>query len=183
MTFPIPKDGVSVVDIDVNANKQIVFTMSDGTEHISSVIPTVKGDKGDPFKYSDFTPEQLESLKVKGDAGIGISKIEKINTIGLVDTYRITFSDNTTFDYEVKNGANGSGGGASKWSEISEKPFESLSTDFSVDNGKLKVVGGTSNVQLDDTLTDPTKAANAKAVGDKISELKENLFYEHLFKQ
>lgn len=63
MTFPTPKDGVSVTDIDVNANNQIVFTMSDGTEFISGKIPTVKGDKGDPFKYSDFTTEQLESLK------------------------------------------------------------------------------------------------------------------------
>ena len=48
MTFPTPKDGVSVADIDVNANNQIVFTMSDGTEFISGKIPTVKGDKGDP---------------------------------------------------------------------------------------------------------------------------------------
>ena len=48
MTFPTPKDGVSVTDIDVNANNQIVFTMSDGTEFISGKIPTVKGDKGDP---------------------------------------------------------------------------------------------------------------------------------------
>ena len=63
MTFPTPKDGVSVTDIDVNANNQIVFTMSDGTEIISGKIPTVKGDKGDPFKYSDFTQEQLEALK------------------------------------------------------------------------------------------------------------------------
>lgn len=29
----------------------------------------LKGDKGDPFTYEDFTPEQLESLKVKGDKG------------------------------------------------------------------------------------------------------------------
>ena len=29
----------------------------------------VKGDKGDPFLYDDFTPEQLEALKVKGDKG------------------------------------------------------------------------------------------------------------------
>lgn len=28
-----------------------------------------KGDKGDPFKYTDFTEEQLDSLKVKGDKG------------------------------------------------------------------------------------------------------------------
>ena len=63
MTFPTPKDGVSVTDIDVNANNQIVFTMSDGSEIISGKIPTVKGDKGDPFTYSDFTQEQLDSLK------------------------------------------------------------------------------------------------------------------------
>ena len=60
MVFPTPKDGVSATDIDVNANNQIVFTMSDGTEFISGKIPTVKGD---PFKYSDFTTEQLDSLK------------------------------------------------------------------------------------------------------------------------
>ena len=48
MTFPTPKDGVSVIDIDVNANNQIIFTMSDGTEFTSGKIPTVKGDKGDP---------------------------------------------------------------------------------------------------------------------------------------
>ena len=48
ITFPTPKDGVSVTDIDVNANNQIVFTMSDGAEFISGKIPTVKGDKGDP---------------------------------------------------------------------------------------------------------------------------------------
>ena len=42
------------------------------------VIGNVKGPKGDigltgpqgePFKYEDFTPEQLEALKVKGDKG------------------------------------------------------------------------------------------------------------------
>ena len=42
------------------------------------VIGNVKGPKGDigltgpqgePFTYADFTPEQLEALKVKGDKG------------------------------------------------------------------------------------------------------------------
>ena len=57
MTFPTPKDGVSVTDIDVNANNQIVFTMSDGTEFISGKIPTVKGDKGD----AGFSPTITEN--------------------------------------------------------------------------------------------------------------------------
>lgn len=29
----------------------------------------LKGEKGDPFTYSDFTPSQLNALKVKGDTG------------------------------------------------------------------------------------------------------------------
>lgn len=57
ITFPTPKDGVSVTDIDVNANNQIVFTMSDGTEIISGKIPTVKGDKGD----AGFSPTITEN--------------------------------------------------------------------------------------------------------------------------
>lgn len=41
-------------------------------------LPFLKGDKGDPFTYSDFTPEQLEELKgEKGDKGdIGPSGTE-----------------------------------------------------------------------------------------------------------
>ena len=46
MRFPTPKDGVSVTDIDVNADNQIVFTMSDGSEFTSGKIPTVKGEPG-----------------------------------------------------------------------------------------------------------------------------------------
>ena len=46
MNFPTPKDGVSIIDIDVNANNQIVFTMSDDSEFISGKIPTVKGEPG-----------------------------------------------------------------------------------------------------------------------------------------
>lgn len=75
MVFPTPADGVSVTDIDVNDKNQIVFTMSDGTEITSGVIPTVKGADGEPgkdgkaFTYDDFTTEQLEALKVKGDKG------------------------------------------------------------------------------------------------------------------
>ena len=45
-----------------------------------------------------------------GSDGIGISKIEKVGTVDLVDKYRITFTDNSTFDYEVKNGKDGTGG-------------------------------------------------------------------------
>lgn len=37
-----------------------------GTQWID--VGSFRGEKGNPFFYSDFTPEQLEALKVKGDA-------------------------------------------------------------------------------------------------------------------
>ena len=138
MTFPVPKDGLSVTDIDVNANNQIVFTMSDGTEFISGKIPTVKGDKGDPFKYSDFTQEQLDALK--GADGFSPTITENADNTDKIYKLDITTADSTFTTPNLK----GTGGtGASTWSEISDKPFESLSTDFSVENGELKVISGT----------------------------------------
>ena len=106
ITFPTPKDGVSVADIDVNANNQIVFTMSDGTEFISGKIPTVKGDKGDPFKYSDFTPEQLTALK----GADGVSPIITENVNNTDDIYRldITTDTGTIITPNLKGGGSGS---------------------------------------------------------------------------
>ena len=106
MVFPQPKDGVSVTDIDVNANNQIVFTMSDGTEFISGKIPTVKGDKGDPFKYSDFTPEQLTALK----GADGVSPIITENVNNTDDIYRldITTDTGTIITPNLKGGGSGS---------------------------------------------------------------------------
>jgi hypothetical protein len=45
----------------------------------------------------------------RGAAGKGISSIVKTSTVGLVDTYTITYTDGTTSTYEVTNGADGSG--------------------------------------------------------------------------
>ena len=106
MTFPTPKDGVSVTNIDVNANNQIVFTMSDGTEFISGKIPTVKGDKGDPFKYSDFTPEQLTALK----GADGVSPIITENVNNTDDIYRLDIitDTRTIITPNLKGGGSGS---------------------------------------------------------------------------
>lgn len=41
----------------------------------------------------------------KGDTGKGISSITKTGTSGLVDTYTITYSDNTTSTFAVTNGS------------------------------------------------------------------------------
>lgn len=112
MTFPTPKDGISVTDIDVNANNQIVFTMSDGSEIISGKIPTVKGDKGDPG-FSPIITENADNT----------DKIYKLD----IETVDGKF---TTPNLKGADGTGGSGG---------ENTIESISvngTPISIDENK-----------------------------------------------
>ena len=50
---------------------KIVDALSIEVEQSPTLSTTIgiPGPKGDPFRYEDFTPEQLEALKVKGDKG------------------------------------------------------------------------------------------------------------------
>ena len=45
-----------------------------------------------------------------GEQGNGVVKVERIKSVDLVDTYRMTFTDGSTFDYEVANGDSSLGG-------------------------------------------------------------------------
>lgn len=80
-----------------------------------------------------------------GSDGIGISKIEKISTVDLVDTYRITFTDNSTFDYEVTNGKDGQGGGTA------DVPIEKIKVNGELQTPVNKVVDITVPDAYDDT--------------------------------
>ena len=51
---------------DLKGDKGDPFTYEDFTPE---QLADLKGDKGEAFKYEDFTSEQLEALKVKGDKG------------------------------------------------------------------------------------------------------------------
>ena len=75
---------------------------------VSSITPIDGGNKV-TFSYT------LDDGTVKTSAmdvmdGNGITKVEKIKTVDLIDTYRMTFDDGTTFDYEVTNGDSSLGG-------------------------------------------------------------------------
>ena len=106
MTFPTPKDGISVTDIDVNANNQIVFTMSDGSEFISEKIPTVKGDPG-------FSPTITENAD-------NTDKIYKLD---------ITTADSTFTTPNLK-GADGQGGtGGDSSVTLTQEEYEALTEE------------------------------------------------------
>lgn len=130
ITFPTPKDGVSVTDIDVNANNQIVFTMSDGSEFISGKIPTVKGEPG-------FSPTITENAD-------NTDKIYKLD---------ITTADSTFTTPNLK-GADGQGGGSgeknvqSDWNEtddtadgfIKNKPTIPEAYDDTALSNRVKII-------------------------------------------
>ncbi len=83
-----------------------------------SKIESVEGGNKITFAWtSNSGVESISTLIVKdgvdgqdGTDGISIKKIEKIKTVDLIDTYRITFSDNSTFDYDIHNGKIGNDG-------------------------------------------------------------------------
>ena len=76
----------------------LVFTLDDNS------TATVTGAKTDL--------QGIQGIQgIQGVAGNGITNISLISTVGLVKTYRITYTDNTTFDYTVTDGANGTGTG------------------------------------------------------------------------
>ena len=75
---------------------------------VSSITP-IDGGNRVTFSYT------LDDGTVKTSAmdvmdGNGIAKVEKIKTVDLVDTYRMTFDDGSTFEYEVTNGDSSLGG-------------------------------------------------------------------------
>ena len=118
-----------------------------------------QGPQGAAFTYSDFTTEQLAALTgpqgpegpqgpqgpdgSNGENGVGIVSIVKTGTSGLVDTYTITYTDDSTSTFTVTNGANGGGGGGGDVSDVQV-------------DGTSVVTNGVANIN---TLTAPTSSA------------------------
>ena len=61
-------------------------------------------ENGETMSYSEW----LESIK--GADGKGIKSVRKVLSEGLVDTYIITFTDNSTTSFQITNGAKGDNG-------------------------------------------------------------------------
>lgn len=97
----------SITPIDGGNRITFSYTLDDGTVK-TSTLDVMNGSSGKdgktPVKGVDYKDGE------KGDDGIGITSVTKTKTEGLVDTYTITFSDGSTFEYEITNGQSGSDG-------------------------------------------------------------------------
>lgn len=77
-----------IKSITLNDDYTLTFIMSDDTEVKTTSVRGATGAKGD-----------------KGTDGRAITSVAKISTSGLVDTYKISFSDNTSTNFTVTNGS------------------------------------------------------------------------------
>lgn len=113
----------SITPIDGGNRITFSYTLDNGTIKTSTldVMNGVNGTDGKDgekgTKGAKGDPGQNGKDGTNGQDGIGISKIEKTKTEGLVDTYIITFSDDSTFEYTVTNGKDGKNGSGSSTGE------------------------------------------------------------------
>ena len=75
-------------------------------------IAEVTGGQKITFLWIDTNnvSHRSELTVPNGADGVGISSISKTSTVGLVDTYTITFTDSSTTTFEVTNGTKGDTG-------------------------------------------------------------------------
>ena len=83
-----------------------------GANCVIESVDTVPEGNRVTFSWTGIsgTKETTTILVKNGEQGNGVAKVEKIKTVDLVDTYRMTFDDGSTFDYEITNGDSSLGG-------------------------------------------------------------------------
>ena len=96
-----------------NFDSVIKFVVTDAQGNVPET-PDGSTTEGPEFRVEDgklqYTTDGTTWVDVAtgvGGEGVGISKIEKTKTEGLVDTYTITLTDGSTYTFTVTNGSNG----------------------------------------------------------------------------
>lgn len=106
-------DGVGIQSVEL-VNYELIVTLTDDTV---INLGNIRGEKGLQGLTGLDGAKGTDGLD--GINGRGITSVVKTNTVGLIDTYTITYSDMTTSSFTVTNGADGadgeggSGGGSS----------------------------------------------------------------------
>lgn len=148
----------SITPIDGGNRITFSYTLDNGTTN-TSTLDVMNGVNGTNGK---------DGIGVKGDSGtngsdgadgIGITSVAKTKTEGLVDTYTITFTNGSTFNYNVTNGKDGKDGTGSSTGE--ENVIESIKV-----NGVVQTVADDKSVDI----TVPTVDVNKNYVDTELTK-------------
>lgn len=102
-------DTYTIIYTDGNVQ---TYTVVNGADGVSPTIVVSSITGGHRLTITDAQGTQTVDVLdgTDGNDGRGIVSIEKTETSGLVDTYTITYTDNTTATFTVTNGEDGSPG-------------------------------------------------------------------------
>ena len=135
--------GVSITGVTLNSNYTLTISFSDGT---STTTDSIRGAKGE-----------------QGETGNGIASIAKTSSVGLIDTYTVTYTDGSTWTYNVTNGQNGTGSVADVWQngvsvlddDVAKVTVPTKTSDLTNDSGFI-----TGYTETDPTVPNWAKQAN-----------------------
>ena len=138
------EDGTSIANIAKTGTSGLVdtytVTLTDGTTYTFTVTNGQNGADGQDGQDG-----------ADGEDGVGIADIEKTSTVGLVDTYTITLTDQTTYTFTVTNGQNAIPGGGTTGQVLTKL------SNTSGDAGWQTPASGSSSLAdlTDTTITNP----------------------------
>ncbi len=112
------------------------FTVSNGADGFSPTVSVEAIDGGHRVVITDKNGEKKVNI-LDGADGRGISSVLKTSTNGFVDTYTITFTDNTTATFTVTNGKAGT---SVTVSSVSESTADGGSNVVTFSDGKTLTV-------------------------------------------
>lgn len=179
MTFPTPADGVSITDVNVNTDKHLIVTLSDGSTVDAGLVPTVKGDKGEQGEKGDtgFSPTITENPDNTNE----IYKLDVTNEGGTFTTPNLKgtgggldpdkYYDKTQVDTLIEPLDE-----AKHTHDNKDTVLDKLTTD---DAGDTLLFNGNAikgSVEIDDTTVEATdKVWSAKKTNDTFEEVKQSV--------
>lgn len=170
MTFDQPADGISITDVDINADKHLICTMSDGATIDAGEIPTIKGDKGfsPTITENPDNTNEIYKLDVTNEGGTFTTPNLK-GTGGGLDPDK--YYDKTQINTLIEPLAE-----AKHTHDNKDTVLDKLTTN---DAGDTLLFNGNAikgSVEIDDTTTEATdKVWSAKKTNDTLEEVKQSV--------
>ena len=170
MTFPVPADGISITDVDVNADKHLIVKFSDNRTIDAGLIPTVKGDTGfsPTITENPDNTNEIYKLDVTNEDGTFTTPNLKGTGGGLdPDKYYDKTQINTLIEPLDK---------AKHTHNNKDTVLDKLTTN---DAGDTLLFNGNAikgSVEIDNTTTEATdKVWSAKKINDTFEEVKQSV--------